>query len=66
MVNTEELIGTTEHVTLCMRCRLNRCGYKRVQKKKAIISVYNINSTVFFIFWRTKGIFKYYWSIPQV
>jgi hypothetical protein len=31
MVNSEELIGTTEHVTLYTRCRLNRCRYNRVR-----------------------------------
>jgi hypothetical protein len=30
-VNSEELIGTTEHVTLYTRCRLNRCRYNRVR-----------------------------------
>jgi hypothetical protein len=30
MVNSEELIGTTEHVTLCAWCRLNRCRCNRV------------------------------------
>jgi len=31
MVNSEELIGTAEHLTLYTRCRLNRCRYIRVQ-----------------------------------
>jgi len=31
MVNSEELVGTTEHLTLYMRCRINRCRYKRVR-----------------------------------
>jgi hypothetical protein len=31
MVNSEELIGTTEHVTLYASCRLNRCRYNRVR-----------------------------------
>ena len=31
MVNNEELIGTTEYRTLYVRCRINRCRYKRVQ-----------------------------------
>jgi hypothetical protein len=31
MVNSEELIGTTEHVTLYARCRLNRCRYNRIR-----------------------------------
>jgi hypothetical protein len=31
MVNSEELIGTTGHLTLYMRCRLTRCRYKRVR-----------------------------------
>ena len=30
MVNSEELIGTTEYLTLWTRCRINRCRYKRV------------------------------------
>jgi hypothetical protein len=29
MVNSEELIGTTEYVTLYKRCRLNRSRYNR-------------------------------------
>jgi len=28
-VNSEELFGTTEYLTLYMRCRLHRCRYKR-------------------------------------
>jgi hypothetical protein len=31
MVNNEELIVTTEHLTLYTRCRINRCRYKRVR-----------------------------------
>jgi hypothetical protein len=31
MVNSEELIGTTECVMLWMRCRINGCRYNRVQ-----------------------------------
>jgi len=31
MVNNGELIGTTEYRTLYMRCRINRCRYKRVR-----------------------------------
>jgi hypothetical protein len=31
MVNSEELIGTTEYLTLYARCRVNRCRYNRVQ-----------------------------------
>jgi hypothetical protein len=31
MVNSEELIDTTEHVTLYTRCLLNRCRYNRVR-----------------------------------
>jgi hypothetical protein len=30
MVNSKELIGTTEHETLYTWCRLNRCRYNRV------------------------------------
>ena len=29
MVNSEELIGTTEYLTLQTRCRINRCRYNR-------------------------------------
>jgi hypothetical protein len=31
MVNSEELIGIIEYLTLYTRCRLNRCRYNRVQ-----------------------------------
>ena len=31
MVNSEELIGTTEHLTLYTRCRFNRYRYNRVR-----------------------------------
>jgi hypothetical protein len=31
MVSSEELIGTTEHVTLYSKCRLNRCRCNRVR-----------------------------------
>ena len=31
MVNSEELIGTTEYPTLCTRFRINRCRYNRVR-----------------------------------
>jgi hypothetical protein len=31
MVNMEELIGTTEYLTLYMGCRRNGCRYNRVQ-----------------------------------
>jgi hypothetical protein len=30
-VNSEELFGTTEYVTLYTRCRINRCRYNRVR-----------------------------------
>jgi hypothetical protein len=29
MVNSEELIGTTEYLTLYTRCRINRCRHNR-------------------------------------
>jgi hypothetical protein len=29
MVNSDELIGTTENLTVWTRCRINRCRYKR-------------------------------------
>jgi hypothetical protein len=31
MVNSEELIGTTEYLTLYTRRRINRCRYNRVR-----------------------------------
>jgi hypothetical protein len=31
MVNSEELIGTKEYLTLQTRYRINRCRYNRVQ-----------------------------------
>ena len=31
MVNSEELIGTKEHLTLYKRYRINRCRYNRVR-----------------------------------
>jgi len=31
MVNSEELIGTTEYLTLYTGCRTNRCRYNRVR-----------------------------------
>jgi hypothetical protein len=31
MVNSEELIGTAEYLTVWTRYRLNRCRYNRVQ-----------------------------------
>jgi hypothetical protein len=31
MVNSDELTGTTEYVTLYAMCRLNRCRYNRVR-----------------------------------
>ena len=30
MVNSDELLGTTECLTLYTRCRINRCRYNRV------------------------------------
>ena len=27
MSNSEEVLGTTEYLTLCTRCRINRCRY---------------------------------------
>jgi hypothetical protein len=32
MVNSEELIGTTEYVTLYARCRINQCRYNRLRR----------------------------------
>jgi hypothetical protein len=31
MVNCEELVGTTEYLTLYARCHINRCRYSRVR-----------------------------------
>jgi hypothetical protein len=31
MVNSEELIGTTEYMTLYTKYRINRCRYNRVR-----------------------------------
>jgi hypothetical protein len=31
MVNSEELIGATEYLTLYARCAINRCRYNRVR-----------------------------------
>jgi hypothetical protein len=31
MVNSDELIGTTEHMTLQASCRTNRYRYKRIR-----------------------------------
>jgi hypothetical protein len=31
MVNSEELIGIAQYLTLYTRCRLNRCRYNRVR-----------------------------------
>ena len=31
MVNREELVGTTEYLTLYASCRINRCRYNRVR-----------------------------------
>jgi hypothetical protein len=30
MVKSDEIIGTTEYLTLYARCRVNRCRFKRV------------------------------------
>jgi hypothetical protein len=31
MANSEELISTTDYLTLQTECRINRCHYNRVQ-----------------------------------
>jgi hypothetical protein len=41
MVNSEELIGTTEYLTLQRRCRINGCRYNRVRLYYVCISVKN-------------------------
>jgi hypothetical protein len=41
MVNIEELIGTTEYLTLYTRCRINRCRYNRVRH---YLAMYNLVS----------------------
>jgi len=30
MINSEELIGTTENLTVPMRCHINQCYYNQV------------------------------------
>ena len=40
MVNSEELIGTTEHLTLYTWCRLSRCRYNRVRLSRAKRLIY--------------------------
>ena len=42
MVNSEELIGTTEYLTLWTRCRINRFRYNRV-----LLYVYLWTSLIF-------------------
>ena len=42
MVNSEDLIGTTEYVAVYARCRLNRCRYNRVLLYIIVIRTYNI------------------------
>jgi hypothetical protein len=44
MVNSDELIGTTEHLTLETRCRINRCRYNRF---RLYISLYVPGNTKF-------------------
>jgi hypothetical protein len=45
MVNSEELIGTTECLTLYTRCCINRCCYNRVQLY--VCARANINTYVY-------------------
>jgi len=42
MVKSDELTATTEHLTLKMRCRINRCRYNRV---RLYVFKMNINIT---------------------
>jgi hypothetical protein len=44
MANSEKLIGTTEHVTLYMMCRLNRRRYNRVWLYFQFIEMYKHNA----------------------
>jgi hypothetical protein len=48
MVNSDEITGTTEYLTLQTRCRINRCRYNRVQlyitiKLKLFVLLYENN-----------------------
>jgi hypothetical protein len=46
VVNSEELIGTTDYVTVYAKCRLNRCRYNRVLLYIILIRTYNIRKLV--------------------
>jgi hypothetical protein len=47
MVNSEELIGTTEYLTLYTKCRIKRCHYNRVQLYYySFIRMYNSKSAL--------------------
>jgi hypothetical protein len=46
MVNSEELIGTTESLTLYTRCRINLCRYKRVRLYLLILHVLHLQPNV--------------------
>jgi len=37
MVNSEKLVGTTEYLTLLMRCHINQCCYEQVQLHMRIL-----------------------------
>jgi len=39
MVNSEELLGTTEYMTLQTRCRINLCRYNRVRLYCSILNI---------------------------
>jgi hypothetical protein len=41
-VNREELIVTTEYLTLWKRCRVNRCFYNRVLLYISVLVVFNL------------------------
>jgi hypothetical protein len=62
MVDSEELIGTTEYLTLCIgstedlrlytRCRISRCGYNRVRlhihgKRHAVLPICYTDCTLY-------------------
>ena len=39
MVNSEELIGTREYLTLYTTCRVNRCRYNRVREYYMLLNI---------------------------
>jgi len=56
MVNSEELTGTTEYMTLCTACRINQCRYNRVRLYTLVIfSVLSSRLTCFVRDYGTRG-----------